>query len=101
MTVQWVIYPQGPPALPASVPTARRDQVSHDYEKWRSGIIRPTGSDRTVELVCRGLASCPSFGYRFSVTLQCVAPGVLARPNFVCADCLMELALVTEEEIHG
>jgi len=102
VTVQWVIYPQSPPALPASVSTARRDQVSHDYEKWRKGITRSAPPEvPAVQLICRSSSECPRFGDRVWVTLQYVAPGVLARPNFVCADCLMELAQVTEEEIHG
>jgi len=71
--------------------------------QWRIAPMLPSlpTRGRSVDLVCRGLASCPSYGKRFHVTLQYAAPGVLARPNFVCADCLMELALVTEEEIHG
>lgn len=57
---------------------------------------------RQIILTCLSTSSCPSFGKRLPVLLYAVAPGVLARPNFICADCLMELALVTEkEEIHG
>jgi hypothetical protein len=82
VTIKWVlpVLPADPPPLP----TARTFE-----------------SGRAVDLICRGLASCPSYGKRFHVILQYAAPGVLARPNYVCADCLMELALVTEEETHG
>ena len=71
--------------------------------QWRIAPMLPSlpTRGRSVDLVCRGLTFCPSYGKRFRVVLQYAAPGVLAYPNFVCADCLMELALVTEEEIHG
>lgn len=57
-------------------------------------------SDPSVELVCLSDHSCPRFGDRVLVRLRTVAPGVLARPNFICADCLMELANVTDKEDH-
>lgn len=50
-----------------------------------------------IELACL-TQDCRRFGDRAWVPLKVVVPGVLARPNFVCADCLMELALVTEKE---
>jgi hypothetical protein len=70
--------------------------------KWIIAPMLPRSKSRTIILTCLSTSSCPSFGKRSPVTLEPVAPGVLARPNFICADCLMELALVTEkEEIHG
>lgn len=76
MTVKWKIYPQDPPQLPTA------------------GAI----NIKTINLICRGLDSCPSYGDRFSVALPMIAPGVLARPNFICADCFMELALDVDKE---
>lgn len=55
---------------------------------------------QTIELICL-TENCGRFSTKSVVPLQYVVPGVLARPNFICADCLMELALVTEEEVHG
>lgn len=73
--------------------------------QWRIAPMLPDPALREpdpvqVELVCL-TEDCSRFGERAMVSLDLVAPGILARPNFVCADCLMELALVTEEETHG
>lgn len=51
-----------------------------------------------VTMECRSWESCPSYGRRYTVPLQQVVPGVLARPNFVCADCGMELMLVEDRD---
>lgn len=55
----------------------------------------------TVELICLSDQNCPRHGDRVIVPLRPVAPGVLACPNFICADCRMELARVTDKEDHS
>jgi hypothetical protein len=82
VSIKWIIAPMLPKD-PPPLPTAGS-----------------AGPGRTITLICMSSASCPSFGNRLPVTLEVVAPGVLARPNFVCADCLMELAMITEKEEH-
>lgn len=64
-----------------------------------TGMPEATPSSRpTEQMECRSRQTCPSHGIRREVPLQVVVPGVLARPNYICADCGMELMTITRWE---
>jgi hypothetical protein len=54
----------------------------------------------SVALICL-TQGCRRFGNRVTILPKLTMPGVLEIPTYICADCLTELARVTEEEIHG
>lgn len=51
----------------------------------------------SIRLVCL-TQNCQRFGDQVTVLPKFTMPGVLEMPQYICADCLTELARVTEQE---
>lgn len=90
MTIEWVVYPQDPPPLPTadSVREANMARRTDEPDLW----LRPS-----IRLVCL-TQDCQRFGDQTTVLPKLTMPGVLEIPTYICADCLTELARVTEQE---
>ncbi len=54
---------------------------------------------RKITLECRSFPSCPHYGKRRRVPLFLVVDGVVARPNFYCTGCHLELLDVTDVDM--
>jgi hypothetical protein len=93
MTIKWIVYPQDPPPLPTAG-SIREDDVTRRTDEpdlW----LRPA-----IRLICL-TQDCRRFEDQVTILPKVTMPGVLEVPTYICADCLMELARVTDKEEHS